>query len=267
MPVYIKPFGFILLRAIGATLLFWLTAFFFQKEKMALKHHVRLMFCGLFGVATNQLFFFAGLNITSPISASVMMTINPIMVLIMSAIILKEKLRTTRILGIALGLAGALFLITKGGKVLDIFSADRSFGNFLVLLNAASYGIYLVIVKPLMKSYQPITVIKWVFAYGLLFVIPFGFHQFDEVQWNSLPSDAIWRMGFVVLGTTYLAYLLNVFALKTVTSTTVSFYIYLQPLVATIVAVLLGKDHLTAILIISAVLLFSGVYLVSFSKR
>lgn len=267
MPVFIKPLGFILLRATGATFLFWLTARLVIREKIQPRDHLRLLICGFFGVACNQMLFFLGLNITTPINAAVIMTTNPILVLVMASVILKESLRWSRILGIALGIAGALFLITKGGAVLDIFDADKSLGNLLVFFNAASYAAYLVLVKPLMSRYSAITVIKWVFLYGLLIVIPFGSAEFAAVQWQSLPMEAILKMGFVVLGTTYLAYLFNVYALKTVTSTTVSFYIYLQPLIAAIAAIAMGKDSLNAIILISAALIFSGVYLVSFYKR
>ncbi|WP_417609498.1 DMT family transporter [Owenweeksia hongkongensis] len=267
MPAFIEPRGFILLRAIGATALFWLTALSFGNEKIALKHHWRLAVCGVFGVAANQMLFFEGLNITSPINAAVMMTTNPILVLIMSAIILKESLRWSRIVGIALGIAGALFLITRGGQVVDIFDADKSLGNLLVFLNAASYAAYLVLVKPLMANYKAITVIKWVFLYGLILVFPFGASQLMDVTWHAFPPDIIWKVAFVVIGTTYLAYLFNVYALKTVTSTTVSFYIYLQPLIAAIAAIAMGRDQLTSVLLLSAGLIFSGVFLVSFYKR
>ncbi len=267
MPTYIQLLGFILVRVLFATILFWITAKFVIREKIDRKDHLRLAACGLFGVATNQMLFFSGLNITTPINAAVMMTTNPILVLVLSSIILKESLRWSRILGIFTGIAGALFLITKGGTVLDIFDAEKSLGNLLVFLNAASYGAYLVLVKPLMSRYSAITVVKWVFLYGLLMVIPFGGSQFVEVSWATLPVAIMLKMSFVVVGTTYLAYLFNVYALKTVTSTTVSFYIYLQPLVAATAAIVLGKDALNPVVLISAALIFTGVYFVSFYKR
>lgn len=267
MPDFILPRGFILVRVLGATLLFWLTARFMQGQKMAKSDHVRLALCGLFGVACNQLLFFEGLNLTTPISAAVMMTTNPILVLVMSALILKEALSASRIVGIALGLIGALILISQGGHFNQIFSGDHSLGNLLVFLNAASYGAYLVLVKPLMQRYQPITVIKWVFLYGLLIVLPFGVPQFVQIEWQSMPSFIFWEVIFVVVCTTYMAYLLNVFALKTVSSTTVSFYIYLQPVVATLAAILLATDSLTLVRVLGASFIFVGVYFVSFFKR
>lgn len=267
MPVYVKPLGFILIRVSAATLLFWVSAKVIAREKIQKKDHLRLLICGFFGVACNQMLFFKGLNITTPINAAVMMTTNPILVLIMSSIILKESLRWSKVVGIITGIAGALFLITKGGAVLDIFDANKSLGNLLVFLNAASYGAYLVLIKPVMSRYKAITVIKWVFLYGLLIVIPFGSPELAEVCWPCLPGLILLKISFVVLGTTYLAYLLNVYALKTVSSTTVSFYIYLQPLVATCAAIAMGKDSLNVIIITSAIFIFSGVYLVSFYKR
>ncbi len=267
MPQFIEPRGFILLRAIGGVSLFWLSALFFPKEKTARKDHLRLAFCGFFGVACNQILFFEGLNISTPINAAVMMTVNPILVMGLAAIFLKESLKIPRLIGIVLGLAGALLLITRGVGFGQILKSDTALGNLLVLLNAASYAAYLVLVKPLMKRYKPITVIKWVFFYGFWIILPLGFSQFSEVQWKELTTSAISSMIYVVLCTTFLAYLLNVFALKTVTSTTVSFYIYLQPLFAAIAAIILGKDELTGILIGAAALLFVGVYLVSFYKR
>lgn len=267
MPEFIKPLGFIFVRAIGATALFWLVSVFYPWEKIKKKDFLRLILSGLFGVALNQMLFFKGLNATTPINAAIMMTINPIMVLTLSAIFLKEKLKLSRIIGIGFGIIGALFLITKGAQTIDIFNSDSSFGNVLVLLNAASFAMYLVVVRPLMLTYKPITVIKWVFLFGFLMVIPFGYGEFRAVDWSNMPVYIVWEVLFVVVCTTFLAYLLNVYALKLVSSTTVSFYIYLQPLVAAIAAIALGKDHLTLTLLISAGLLFIGIYLVSFHKK
>ena len=267
MQGYVGPSGFILIRAVGAVILFWSLALFTSKEKIEKKHFLRLAASGLFGVALNQLCFFNGLSLTTPISASVIMTVNPIMVLILSAIALKVPLTWPRIVGIALGMSGALFLITRGGNLSSLFNSDAALGNLLVLLNAASYAAYLVTVKPLMSKYKSITVVKWVFLFGMLYVIPFGFSQFMAIDWVAMPSLIYWEIAFVIVFTTFLAYLLNIYALKIVTSTTVSSYIYLQPLVATLSALFLGMDTLSATLLISASLIFSGVYMVSFYKR
>lgn len=267
MPIYVQPKGFILIRAIGATLLFHLLGLFFKQAAIGRKHWPRLVLAGFFGVAANQLLFFEGLNITSPINASVIMTTNPIMVLILSALILKVPVTRARIIGISLGLTGALLLISRGESLTEVLNGGKSLGNLLVFLNALSYGAYLITVKPLMNEYRPLNVIKWVFTCGLVFVIPFGANQLAAVEWPDLPLMIIGEILYVVLATTFLAYLLNIYALQSVSSTTVSFYIYLQPLFASAFAIILGKDALSTLIIIAAVLIFSGVYLVSLYRR
>ncbi len=265
MPDVIGPSGFILLRVLGATLMFWTVLAFWKWEPIAKKDFVRLLICAGFGVAGNQLLFFNGLVLTSPISASIIMTSNPILVLVMAAWLIKESLNGRKVAGILLGAVGAIWLILqRESQAPD--TPNPGLGNLLIFLNAASYGAYLVLVKPLMKKYRPITIISWVFLIGLAYVLPFGFQQFAEVEWGEIQSNEWLSLGFVVIGTTFLAYLLNIFALKRVPPTMVSMYIYLQPLLASLVALWVGSDLLNLPKIISAVLIFAGVYLVSIPK-
>jgi drug/metabolite transporter (DMT)-like permease len=266
MPNYMQPRGFILVRVTGAVILFNILYFLFPREKVARADYLRIALAGFFGVAANQLLFFEGLNLTTPISAAVIMTTNPIMVLSLSASILKVPLRPAKIIGIILGLSGALSIIYQGSNG-SLFNSGESLGNTLVLLNAFSYASYLIVVKPLMAKYKALTVIRLVFIAGFIIVIPFGAEQFTQVEWSSMPSYIIGEVLFVVVGTTFLAYLFNIYALKTVSSTTVSFYIYLQPLIAALAATILGTDELRFSMISSAILIFSGVYLVSFYGR
>jgi drug/metabolite transporter (DMT)-like permease len=266
MPNYLLPRGFILVRVAGAVILFNLLSLFFPREKVAKEDYLRIALAGFFGVAANQLLFFEGLNITTPISAAVIMTTNPIMVLSLSAIILKVPLTPAKIIGIVLGITGALSIIYQGSNG-NLFNGGESLGNTLVMLNAFSFASYLIVVKPLMAKYKALTVVRLIFMAGLVMVIPFGASQFTEITWSEMPSLIYWEVGFVVIGTTFTAYLLNVYALKTVSSTTVSFYIYLQPLIAAIAATILGTDQLSMGMISSAILIFSGVYLVSFYQR
>jgi drug/metabolite transporter (DMT)-like permease len=263
MPAHILPFGFIFCRVLGALGLFWLVHSF-NYEKVEKKDFLLLAICGLFGVAANQLMFFYGLNITTPINAGIIMTSNPILVLIASAIILKNKITAIKIGGIFLGISGALLLL--------LFKTDFSFGSetitgdIFIFLNAMSYGIYLVIAVPLMKKYKPLTVIKWVFTFGFIFVLPFGIQQFTEIDWSTFTTDIWLKFGFVIIGTTFLAYLFNIYGLKKLSPSIVSTYIYLQPLLATSFAIWIGKDSLDWIKIVAALLIFSGVYLVSRTK-
>ena len=264
MPDYIERFGFILLRVSGALLLFWIFHKIFSTEKVAKRDLFKLAICGLFGVAINQLLFFKGLNITTPINAAIIMTSNPILVLLFSAFMIKEFITGKKIAGIVIGITGAVLLIAFGKNF--SFGSTTFSGDLMILINSTSYGIYLVLVKPLMAKYSPLTVIKWVFTFGFLYVLPFGFMEFTHINWNAMPLNIWMSVFFVVIATTFIAYLLNIYALKHVSPTIVSYYVYLQPLLATAIALFLNKDELSLIKIVSAIFIFTGVYLVSSSK-
>jgi len=266
MPDYLTPNAFILIRVTGAVLLFWLLAKSLKiSDTIQKKDWVRLALAGVFGVAANQLLFFQGLSQTTPINASIIMTVNPVMVLLIAAIVLRNRITLTKASGIFLGLSGAILLNTYVNSewVVPSFSGGTATGDFLVFLNATSYAIYLVIIKPIMQKYNPITVIKWVFTFGFIYVLPFGFMQLQATDFSVIPGFIYGEITFVVIGTTFFAYLFNIYGLKKLNPSTVSIYIYLQPFFATIVALTWGKDELSMMKIVSAALIFTGVYLVS----
>lgn len=265
MPLYIKPFGFILIRVFGATLLFWAISFFGPKEKIDKKDFPRIIAAALFGVALNMLTFFKGLSYTSPISGAVIMVTTPMIVLILSAIIMKERMLKRKVFGIILGLIGTGFLILYGKSVGN--ATNASLGNLLVFINAVSYGFYLIIVKKLMDKYNAFTFVKWIYTFGLLMVIPFGYNEFQEIEWQNIPTIILWDIVFVVVFTTFVTYLFNLISMRELKPTTVAVFIYLQPLFATIFAISLGKDELNLIKISAAVLIFAGVYLVTQKKN
>jgi drug/metabolite transporter (DMT)-like permease len=271
MPRYIDAYGFILLRAGGSMLLFWLIWFLMglfdktKNEKITLNDFPRIIASAFFGVAFNMLTFFKGLSLTSPISAAVIMVTTPMIVLVLSAIIMKERMHKRKVFGIILGLVGTAFLILYGKSIGS--ATNAGLGNFLVLVNAISYGIYLIIVKKLMNKYNAFTFVKWIYLFGFLMVLPFGWGQFATVDWAFVPTDIYWKIGFVVVISTFLTYLLNLLSMKELKPTTVAVFIYLQPLFATVFAISLGKDELSLVKIGSAILVFSGVYLVTLKKK
>lgn len=270
MPKYIGASGFIFYRVFGATLLFWITGVFTKKESIKREDLPRFILAALFGIAGNQLMFFNGLSLTSPVNASVIMTSNPVLVLVASALILKEAITPTRLAGIGLGIIGAIGLILTpillGYTEVD-WKEGNPIGDALILGNALSYGVYLVIVKPLMAKYDAMTVIKWVFTFGCFMVFPFGYNQALEVDWPNMPTNIVWSFLYVVIGVTYLVYFFNVYAMKTVSPSVVSAYIYLQPVLAGTLSILLGYEELHWIKVTAAAFIFSGVYLVSFRKK
>lgn len=270
MPKYVEASGFIIMRVGGATILFWLVWLFSRKskaireEKIDPKDYLRIIFAGFFGVALNMLSFFKGLSLTSPISASVLMVSTPMIVLILSAIILKERMQKRKIFGIILGLIGTAFLILYGKSVGN--ATNATLGNFLVFVNATSYGLYLVIVKKLMDKYNAFNFAKWIYLIGFVMVLPFGWGEFQAINWAIMPMDIYLKIGFVVIFSTFLTYLINLLTMRELKPTTIAVFVYLQPLFATIFAISLGKDELTLVKIVSAVLIFIGVYLVTQKK-
>ena len=262
MPNYIKPYGFILLRVSSATLIFWTVGLFTKQQKIEKSDYKKILIASFFGITINMLAFFKGLSLTSPISASVMMVTSPIMVLIFSSILIRKPIGKQRILGVFIGLVGALFLITLGNSSTGT-STNSAFGNFLVFLNAASYGLYLVLAKDLVKKYNPIVFIKWLYLFGLIFVIPFGYSELTAVIWEEIPTNIYWNISFVLLFTTCITYLFNLYGLSKLKPTTVSVFIYLQPVIATIYALIVGSDSLNLIQLCATLLIFLGVYLVT----
>jgi drug/metabolite transporter (DMT)-like permease len=270
MPQFIKPYGFILMRVGGSVILFWVVWLLLvlqnpaQKQKILLLDFLRIAAAAFFGVALNMLTFFKGLSFTSPISASVIMVSTPIIVLVLSAIIIKERMLKRKVFGIVLGLIGTAFLILYGKSIGN--APQAGLGNFLVFVNAVSYGFYLIVVKKLMDKYNAFTFVKWIYLFGFLMVLPFGWQEFEAVNWNCIPIAIAYKMGFVVVFSTFLTYLLNLVSMRELKPTTVAVFIYLQPLFATIFAIGLGKDELSWVKITSAVLIFVGVFLVTQKK-
>ena len=264
MPMYIKPFGLILLRVLGAAILFWGLSFFMAKQKVERSDFLRIFIAAIFGVCINMLAFFKGLSMTSPINASVIMVNTPIIVLILSTIILKERITLIKVLGILIGLFGAILLIVYGKSITP--GDNPLYGNILVFVNSTCYGLYLIIVKKLTQKYDVITLVKWLYLFGLILVIPFGFSELQEIQWQHIPTNIYFNIAFVLVFTTFFAYLLNIVALKKLKPTTLSAFIYLQPLIASVYALFTNKDSLNAIKVIAAILIFFGVYLVTKSN-
>jgi drug/metabolite transporter (DMT)-like permease len=263
MPEYIKPLGFTFVRVFGSVFFFLAIHFLFIKEKIHKEDLPRLFFSGMFGIAINQLFFLEGLNLTTPINASLIMITTPILVVLISVFSLKEKITWYKVAGVILGAAGAFYTI--GGKGLE-FSANTVLGDFYIFLNAIAYSIYLSIVKPLMKKYSPFTVLKWIFLFGAVPVFFVGLSQFQEIEWQSIPTNKYWAIFYVVLIVNCGAYLFNVYALQKVNPSVVGIFIYLQPIFATAIAIVFQSDILSIEKILAAALIFSGVYMVSFFK-
>jgi drug/metabolite transporter (DMT)-like permease len=266
MPVYIGSSGFIMLRLLGASLIFWLIGLFTPNEKIEKKDFLKILLAAILGMCINMLAFFRGLELSTPINSGIIITLSPVLVLILSYFFLKEKITTKKIIGILIGFAGAVFLILNSSKT-GINAPNIPLGNSFFLLNASAYAGYLIVIKPLTNKYNIFTLMKWLFLIGLILSTPITFNQFVEVNWTELPWFAIWRMAYVVIGTTFLTYLFNVYALKTLSPTTVGSFIYLQPIITIGFALITGNDILDTTKLFSCLLVFIGIYLVSIRNR
>ncbi|MFK7783487.1 MAG: DMT family transporter [Crocinitomicaceae bacterium] len=269
MPKYLTPNVFILLRVAGATLLFWIINLLFIREKVERKDLIRFAICAVFGVAANQLFFFNGLNLSSSINAGIIMTVNPILVVILSFLILKEKITWQKSVGILIGATGAILLTLTAGTG----SGDSLLGDLYLFINAASYALYLVLVKPLMKKYKPFTVITYIFSFGLIYVLlyPPTLTELAVTDFTQIPFDIAMKILYVILGVTFLTYLLTVYGLKFLSPSVSSSYIYLQPVLVMLFTFLFGiwglsedyTDTITWEKIGYMLVIFVGVFLTS----
>lgn len=263
MPVYIGPYAFILLRVIGASLLFWTVSLFVKSEKIDKKDWPRIILCSFLGMVINMLAFFKGLELSTPVNSSVMITLSPIVVFIFSAILLKEKIQSIKAFGITSGFVGALILVLYTSKTGEN-APNIPLGNFLFIVNSFAYGLYLVLVKPLISKYNIITLLKWLFLLGVIMNFPVTISQFLEVEWTSLPlKEAVIPMVFVVVGTTFFTYLFNAYALTKLTASSLSSFIYLQPIVGIIFAISTKSDSLSLVSLAGMILIFIGIYLVT----
>jgi drug/metabolite transporter (DMT)-like permease len=261
MPTYIPPFALIFFRVFGAGSLFWICSLFLKKERIDRKDFPRILLGAIFGASFNMLCFFKGLNYTAPIAASAIGVMTPIMVFLFSIILLKEKKRPLKILGIFIGFVGALALITHKNELEP--SENAFFGNFLVFLNATFYGLYLIISKKLLAKYHPIHVIKWMYLIGVFLVLPFSFQELRTIQWELFSETAYFHLFFIVVFTTFFNYLFNLFALTKLKPTTVGAFVYLHPVFASFYAVFVGSDVLSMVKVVATFLIFIGVFLVS----
>lgn len=258
-PEYILPFGLIVIRVAIATACFWLIGLSVNEKINWRADWVRIVLCAFFGVGINMLFFFKGVSLTTAINGSIIMTLTPVMVFVTSLILLKEKVTLLKVLGLAVGFLGAFLIIYSPGTGISLGNWR---GDVLILLNAMSYGVYLVLVKPLMTRYTPITVAKWIFFFGFLLVLPVGWNEFTQIEWQALTAKVYFSMAFVIIGVTVIVYVLNIWALKKVNPSTVGVYIYVQPVFATLIASTFFGEILSIRHLIAALLVFAGVWLV-----
>lgn len=260
-----SPLSVTTFRFVGATIAFWLLSFFLPKEHVEPKDMLKLFFAALFGIVFNQGMFVFGLSLTAPIEASIITTTAPIITMIVAALHLKEPITNKKVAGIFVGAIGALTLILSNQTV-SADSSNHILGDILCLVAQISFAIYLTVFRDLISKYSPVTISKWLFIYASVCFIPFSYRDIVMIDFTTIPTDMILRILYVVLGATFFSYILMMTGQKLLRPTVISMYNYVQPIVASIAAVLMGMDTFGLTKGIAILLVFAGVYLVTQSK-
>lgn len=261
MPDFISPLALVFLRVTGACLLFWLLSLFVKTQTVEKQDLIKMAWLALFGVVINQVFFIYGLSLTHPINSAIIMISNPIIVFVFTLVLLKERITFYKISGLTLAVIGAVTLLLFRGNL--EFGSDTIAGDSLTLINSASWAIFVVLVKPIMMKYNTTTAMRWMFLFGSIYMLPIGLSDTLHTNWGGFTNQAIFATCFVVVATTFFAYLLNIYGLQHLSPNTVSAYIYLQPFLASIFAILMNKDQLTPTKLFSGALIIVGLYFIN----
>tara|TARA_X000000368_G_scaffold143613_1_gene113191 strand:+ start:482 stop:1375 length:894 start_codon:yes stop_codon:yes gene_type:complete len=262
MPDVLSPNALLYSRVLGAAICFWFISLFTKREKVELKDFKLIIICAIFGMGLNMITALNGLYNSTPINSSIITTLAPIFIFLISVILLKEKISKRKYAGVFIGFIGTLTLILLNEKSLEN-APNINLGNFYLFINSISYALYFVLVKPLTEKYNMITIMKWLFLFSIFINMPFGLVEFMQVEWVEINNTSFIKIFYVVFCTTFLVYLLNLYALKNLKASTVGMFIYLQPVIGILFAIYRGADKLTIPDISSVLLVFTGVYLVS----
>lgn len=265
MPAILTPMQLIFLRLLGGVIIFWFFQRLFVPEKVERRDLIKLAICGMFGFALNQTLFYEGLSLTTPVDASLIHVMNPILVLVFASLIIGEKVTWLKAGGIALGAGGTLILVLYGRVV--SFDGDHTLGNILVFLNMVFYALYLVLIKPLIGKYHTTTILKWVSVFGFMFILPFSVKPALEIDFGGITPMAWAGLAYIIILNTFVAYLLINFALKQLMPSVISYYNYLQPVIAALSSFTIGEASITVPKVLAALLIFTGVYLVNKSGQ
>lgn len=263
---HIQPFGLNYIRIIVTTFLLWVL-YMFSKQKVSIdkKDYLRMFFCSITGIVLNQLLFIKGLSYTTPIHGALLMLTTPILITFFASIFLKESLNYFKIIGLLLGIGGASILIVSRSS--NGHATNTMLGDVLILINAISYMIYFIIVKPLMQKYSPITIIRMLFTIGFIVALPFCLNEFSHTTWSLLTLSEIGSLALITIGGTFLAYTFNIYAINKLGAGITGNYIYTQPIFAGMIAIGLHQDTLAYYKILAAFLIFGGLYLANKKKE
>lgn len=254
------PYGLNVVRSGVCVLLFWMLFLFSShKNKIDKKDIIRFLLCAFSALAANQMLFMKGVSLTYPIHASLLLLITPILITFIAAWVLKESITPLKLIGLFLGVTGACILILSGHNTTK--KNDILLGDLLVIMSTILYTIYFILVKPLMQKYSTMDVMRWVFTFGFIMILPLGWNEFTQIPWSQFKINEYLLLFMIVVPGTFLAYIFNAYGIKKLSASTAGTYIYSQPVFAVLVSTIFLKETLELYKIIAGIIIFSGVYL------
>lgn len=262
----ISPIALFTLRSLGAGALFWILSLFGPHEKVEKKDYLKIFAAAFLGYFVTQLTFLIAIPDVTPMHCSIMSAMSPIYTMFIAAIVLKEPLSWQKSGGVLLSLSGIIFLILNNAGARSGASESTLMGLFMMFLNSFSFSLYLGIFKPVIQKYSVVTFMKWIFLFSSLMALPFSYEEMVSLSWTRIPSAQLWELGYLVVFATFISYFLIPYGQKRIRPTLVSMYSYIQPIIATILSIILGMDILTWEKVLAAAMVFGGVIIVSRSK-
>ncbi len=261
----ISPIAIFTLRSIGAGLLFWILSLFLPREKVEPRDFFKILAAAFLGYFVTQMTFLVAIPDVTPMHCSIISSMSPIYTMFIAALVLKEPLSWQKAGGVAVSLAGILFLIFNNASSGGTAESKLS-GILLMVLNSLSFALYLGIFRPVISKYSVVTFMKWIFLFSTLMSLPFSAKEVVYIQWDAIPAAQLWELGFLIIFATFTAYFLIPLGQKRIRPTLVSMYSYSQPIIATVISIIIGMDILTWQKVLAALLVFSGVFIVSRSR-
>lgn len=263
----ISPISIFTLRSLGAGLLFWILSLFFPAEKVEKRDYLKIFAAAFLGYFVTQLTFLMAIPDVTPMHCSIISSMSPIYTMFIAAVVLKEPLSWKKAGGVALSLCGILFLIFSNAAGGSGVSESKLSGIFLMFMNSLSFSLYLGIFKPVIAKYQVVTFMKWIFLFSALMSLPLSFREVFSFEWVHIPPAQMWELGYLIVFATFMSYFLIPYGQKRIRPTLVSMYSYIQPIIATVISIILAMDILTWQKVLAALMVFGGVYIVSRSKK
>ncbi len=261
----ISPIAIFTLRSIGAGLLFWILSMFLPAERVEPRDFVKIIAASFLGYFVTQMTFLMAIPDVTPMHCSILSSLSPIYTMFIAAIVLREPLSWQKAGGVIVSLFGILFLIFNNASSGGVAESKMS-GILLMFLNSLSFSLYLGIFKPVISKYSVVTFMKWIFLFSFLMSLPFSFREVVHIQWSAIPSEQLWELAYLIVFATFVAYFLIPLGQERIRPTLVSMYRYIQPIIATVISIIIGMDILTWQKVFAALLVFSGVFIVSRSR-